>query len=128
MAQVDEYQRSPLHYVCIDNPKAQWVAITRYLIASGEDVNSQDSHGWSPLHFAAQEGAPEVASLLIESGADISLLDENGNSPLLVAAMNSHHGPEVMDLLLAHGADPNKENSHGVSPREVAPELFKNVT
>ena len=128
MGSLDEYLRSPLHYVCIDHPREQWLSIARKLIASGEDINRQDKHGWSPLHFAAQEGAPEIASLLIEAGANIEPVDENGNTPLWVAAMHSHHGSEVANILLANGADPDKENKHGISPREISPELFENAT
>jgi ankyrin repeat protein len=128
MRKTDEYARSPLHYVCIDLPKEERVIATNKMIDGGEDINAQDKNGWSPLHFAAQEGDTEIAEILINAGADINLKDTNGNTPLWVATMNSHYGTEVINLLLTHGADSSQKNNHGISPVEISPELFGNAT
>jgi ankyrin repeat protein len=122
---LDEYKRSPLHYVCIDNEKEEWASITKKLINEGYNVNEEDNGGWTPLHFAAQAGGRDVAEILIESGANISAKDENGNTPLWVATMNSYNGLELINLLLKNGADPNEKNIQDISPMDLEPGLFK---
>ncbi|HKK06929.1 MAG TPA: ankyrin repeat domain-containing protein [Gammaproteobacteria bacterium] len=120
----DEYGRSALHYVCIDRPNGKRASAATELIEGGEDVNGRDENGWSPLHFAAQQGDVGVAEILIEAGADIDSKDANGNTPLWFAAMNSHHSAQVVNRLLTHGADPSQKNRRGVSLLEISPELF----
>lgn len=120
----DEYNRSPLHYVCIDNPEETWVDLTKSLIQSGEDVNAQDRNGWTPLHFAAQAGSIGAVELLIDAGADINLRNSDGNTALWVATMNSYHGTQVIELLLKKGANPKEKNNYGNSAYDISPELF----
>lgn len=124
MNQLDQYERTPLHYLCIDVPKENREKILQAMLEAESDVNRQDGDGWSPLHFAAQEGDSNIAQLLIESGASISATDLNGNTPLWVAALNSYSGTEVVEVLLKHGADPRQKNNHGISPEDLGPNLF----
>ena len=124
MGKFDQYQRSKLHYLCIDVPKIDRKDKLKKLLLAGEDVNAQDLNGWTALHFAAQEGDVEITKLLIDSGADISAIDSNGNTPLWVATINSHYGTEVLEALLSNRADPKQKNIHGVSPIDISPELF----
>ena len=44
------------------------------MIEKGADFNAKDSigYGWTPLHYASQKNAIDVARLLIEKGADIN--------------------------------------------------------
>ncbi len=125
---MDEYGRTPLHYVCIDNPKDKCRDIAERLLSSGLDVNVQDNDAWTPLHFAAQERSAEVAKLLIENGADIDAKEINGNTPLWVAVMNSSQDTQVVGILVDAGANPDIKNNHGISPREIESELFDNET
>ena len=125
---IDEYQRSSLHYVCIDVSVDERTEATNKLLFAGEDVNAQDKKGWTPLHFAAQEEDVDVAQILIRAGADIELTDINGNTPLWVATMNAQEVTRLITVLLEHGADPNKENNHGVSPMDISPEFFSRPT
>ncbi|XP_050170154.1 relA-associated inhibitor [Myiozetetes cayanensis] len=46
-------------------------AIVDFLIASGADVNSPDSHGWTPLHCAASCNDTGVCVALVRHGAAI---------------------------------------------------------
>jgi len=127
MSNKDEYNRSSLHYVCVDLPIEERASVISELILNGDEVNAQDVNGWSPLHFAAQEGDLEVAKILLNAGATIDLKDSNGNSPLWVAAMNSHQSEKVITLLLNNDADPKQKNDHGISPYEIAPEVFHSI-
>lgn len=51
-------------------------AINRLLAT--EDVNAADIHGWTPLHFAAQDAHPGAVERLLDAGADIDALIEKG--------------------------------------------------
>ena len=123
---MDEYNRSPLHYVCIDNAPDSRLEIATNLIALGHDINALDNDNWSPLHFAAQANCPEVINLLIEKGANIEAKEINGNTPLWVATMNSSQGSQAVDVLVDSGSNPDEKNIHDISPRDIEAGLFNN--
>lgn len=71
-------------------------------------VRSVDENGNSALHYAAQRGNLELATLLCEQDADVDLLNEDSEAPIHLA---SHAGPwkseparELVRLLLSYGA------------------------
>ncbi len=125
---MDEYNRSPLHYVCIDNSPDNSMKTAKELIAAGHDVNAPDNDNWTPLHFAAQANSLGVVKLLIENGANIDALEINGNTPLWVATMNFDEDTQVVTELVVSRADPDTKNIHGITPRDIEPELFENKT
>ncbi len=125
---MDEYNRSPLHYACVDNQPSERLKIAEELIASGYDINAPDSNNWTPLHFAAQANCPEVVKLLIENGANIEAREVNGNTPLWVATMNSNQGAQAVEILINFGANPDEKNIHGISPRDLEEDLFNSET
>lgn len=112
---LDRYGRSGLHNVCVDHPVTQRVTIVETLIKKGSDVNRKDRSGWTPLHFAAQEGDADVAWLLLSAGADANSQDDHGNTPLWTAISNlrSHNRTKLIELLLASEANPALENNYG---------------
>lgn len=76
--------------------------------SNGSLVRSVDENGNSALHYAAQRGNLELATLLCEQKADVDLLNEDSEAPIHLAA---HAGPwkseparELVRLLLSHGA------------------------
>jgi ankyrin repeat protein len=77
-----------------------------------------DADGWTPLHWAADEGYVDVVELLITAGADVNARDNDGWTPLHVAAYKGHAA--VAEVLLAVGADPNKHNAGGWTPYHFA--------
>jgi ankyrin repeat protein len=82
-----------------------------------EDPNlvfSEDSGGYTSLHWAAYKGHKNVAELLLAHKSDVNAKDHNGNTPLHEAAYFSHK--DVADLLLAHNADVNARNNDGDTP------------
>jgi len=62
----------------------------------------KDSHGRSPLHFAARCGLPALLLALQRSGADMRVLDEGGRSPLLYAVRK--YALDAVRWLIAAGA------------------------
>lgn len=53
MSNLDEWGRTPLHYAARDGD----LDAIAHLLTS-DDVNAADIHGWTPLHFAAQNAHP----------------------------------------------------------------------
>jgi len=49
-------------------------------LKKGSDINLIDEFGWTPLHYAAENGQVEIVKLLIEKGSDINLQDKYGRT------------------------------------------------
>ncbi len=70
------------------------------------------SHGgFTPLLFAAREGALDAARMLLSTGADVNLSDPEGISPLVVAIINGHY--DTAALLIQRGANVNAADVDG---------------
>jgi ankyrin repeat protein len=83
------------------------------LLAAGEDPGTADRQGFTPLHFAAQQGSADVALLLLEHHAPVDPANNFGNTPLFTAVFNSRGRGELIELLRRWGADPIKANNNG---------------
>jgi len=107
--------------------------VVRVLAAHGADVNARskllsyekDRFGlegvltilprgsWTPLMYAAREGALGAARALVEAGADVNAVDPEGTTALVRAIVNSHY--DVAGFLVEHGADPNLADTSGMA-------------
>ncbi len=76
---------------------------------------------WTPLMYAARQGALSAARVLIESRADLNLTDPDGTSALMFAIINGHY--DVAELLLQRGADPNLPDRTGMTPLYAAVDM-----
>ncbi|KAK0721934.1 ankyrin repeat-containing domain protein [Lasiosphaeria miniovina] len=67
-----------------------------------ESINSRDSNGKAPLHWACNGGNAGVVKLLVREGADVNVADFSGQTPLMTAAS---HGavPCARALLFEEG-------------------------
>ncbi|WP_081353854.1 RNA polymerase sigma factor RpoD [Nitrosospira multiformis] len=54
-------------------------------IRRGENVNSKDDKGRSPLTLAVSKGHVEICKILLEAGADVRERDDEGNDALSIA-------------------------------------------
>ena len=92
----------------------------RLLIANGEDVNAAHGDGMTGLHWAAENGNPEIVGILLESEADVESVTRLGAySPLHLAARRGH--ASVIRLLLEASADSQIESTTGsVTPLHFA--------
>ncbi|HEY2380499.1 MAG TPA: ankyrin repeat domain-containing protein [Terriglobia bacterium] len=87
---------------------ANWSGV-RSLVSKGstkEAVNSADTDGTRPLHWAVRADELEVATLLLRAGADPNAETRLGVTPLYLAAQNGD--PEMVRALLSAGANANQ--------------------
>ena len=100
--------------------------LTKFVLAQGAEVNSQDNHGQPALFIAAQHGQSGLAHVLLKGGADVDSLDKKGRAPLSYAAEWGKH--EMVQLLLREGADINSLDESGRTPLSYASEKHKHET
>ncbi|KAI0537483.1 hypothetical protein GGR58DRAFT_471699 [Xylaria digitata] len=82
------------------------------------DFSPVDSHGWTPLHWAASMGNEESVAALVELGVDIDKADSNGWTPLTFAVVKGHS--HIVQLLLQCGAQCGKIDLMGFSIEQWA--------
>jgi len=93
---------TPLHTAALNGQ----LAVARFLLANGADVNSQETRDRStPLHLAARAGGKSMVELLLANGARVDVQKPDGNTPLFVAAFRGYRS--VVEVLLANQANPN---------------------
>jgi ankyrin repeat protein len=113
---MDAAGRTELHYAALANDLS---AVEARLIA-GDDPNAADWDGFTPLHFAAQGSAVEVARVLLDHGAEVDRVNAYGNTPLFAAVFNSRGDGSLIGLLRRRGADPIQHNRSGQTPVGLA--------
>ena len=122
--------QTPLHDAAIRGSLEE----IKSLIENGEDVNSIDEYGFTPLHLVINhvpwiEGK-SIAKFLIETGADVNETGQNGVSPLqmalnhgaisqLMASLDSDN-LEVIQMLIDAGANVNHKDKFDNTPLHVA--------
>ncbi len=95
------------------------VAAVRALIGQGADVNAAEGDGMTALHWAAERGSQELATVLLRAGADPRAETRIGrHTPLHVAAKNGN--PAVVRLLVDAGADVRALTTTGAAPLHFA--------
>ena len=99
---------APIADASMRNDAAQ----VRLLVANGAEVNAAHGDGMTGLHWAAENGNPEIANILLESEADVDAVTRLGAyRPLHLAARRGH--ASVIQLLLDASADPEVESTTG---------------
>jgi ankyrin repeat protein len=76
---------------------------------------------WTPLMYAARDGAIDAVRALADSGADLNLVDPNGTTALTLAILNGHFDTAV--ALLEKGADPNVADKSGMTSLYAAVDM-----
>jgi ankyrin repeat protein len=92
----------------------------RTLLKQGADVSAAQGDGMTALHWAAQRGDLELASMLMYAGANISAVTRIGQYTPLHLAAGSATGA-VVDTLIKGGANVNaKTTNTGATPLHLA--------
>ncbi|XP_076799406.1 uncharacterized protein LOC143444161 [Clavelina lepadiformis] len=111
----DKFGRVPLHYAYVKIGKelvtsekgCDPIELTTLLTSgmSGEEVDTADASGRTPLHEAARQGAMICCMHLVERGANINRQDSDCNSPMSLAVKAGHNSCVMM--LIRKGANVN---------------------
>uniref|UniRef100_A0AAV2LQM2 Uncharacterized protein n=1 Tax=Knipowitschia caucasica TaxID=637954 RepID=A0AAV2LQM2_KNICA len=97
----------------------QHMAIAAYLMAKGQEVDSPDANGLTPLMLAAQKIiGPEPTHFLVRHGASVAAVDVSRNTALHCAMMSGN--VDSAHVLLEAGASVDAHNSNGLSPLDLA--------
>jgi uncharacterized protein len=76
---------------------------------------------WTPLMYAARDGAIHAVRALADSRADLNLVDPDGTTALTLAIINGHFDTAV--ALLDKGANPNIADKNGMTPLYAAVDM-----
>jgi len=77
------------------------------IIKKGEDVNTKDAKGRTPLIRAAMLSSFSIAKLLVDNGAKVDEQDMHGKTALMYACLYPHLNINVVTLLLQKKANAN---------------------
>ncbi|HPU97161.1 MAG TPA: ankyrin repeat domain-containing protein, partial [Candidatus Hydrogenedentes bacterium] len=69
----------------------------------GVAINTQNMHGYTPLHTAVESECFDCVALLIERGAALDIKNKNAYTPLMLAVIKGRNG--MARLLIENGAD-----------------------
>ena len=125
----NEFDQVPLHLVSgltSNNDEDERLALARLLLTdSWADVNAQDLHGETPLHYATRYRRPKLVQLLLAHGADAQAVDNRGRNPLHQMSPFDHkEDPQdvlrVTQLLLEQGVDINLLDENHETPLHIA--------
>jgi ankyrin repeat protein len=80
---------------------------------SGMVVTVLPRGGWTPLMYAARDGAADAVAALADLKADLNATDPDGTTALMYAIINAHF--DTAAILIERGADPNVADSTGTT-------------
>ncbi|MDH5656751.1 MAG: ankyrin repeat domain-containing protein [Spirochaetia bacterium] len=86
------------------------------LLLIGENPNSVDKHGLTPLFYACANGHPDTVRMLLQAGAEVNFQTRKGLTPLHNAAAYKREHIQILDMLIKAGADVNMRNEEGAAP------------
>lgn len=93
--------------------------VMKLLIDAKADLNAQDSHGGTPLHYAAQKGHKDAVKLLISRGVSVERTNVLGETPLEEAIMASQLEPVII-LQSARHLNVNVLGQSGFNALQIA--------
>ncbi|XP_022138230.1 acyl-CoA-binding domain-containing protein 1-like [Momordica charantia] len=83
-------------------------------VENGVSVNTKDSEGRTPLHWAVDRGHSNVVELLVSKNADIDVKDVDGQTPLHYAVVCDREA--IAEHLVKNNANINEKDNDGNSP------------
>ena len=87
-------------------------------ILAGENVNSSDRNGNTPLLTAVRDQNEAMVEVLLKGGAKANVEDRSGKTPLMWAAESGNTA--IMERLIAARASIDRQNGSGVTALMVA--------
>ena len=71
----------PIHQVARSLIRTQQKRMFEILLSNGANINSKDSYGSTPLHYARIQENPELVQWLIDNGADVCIENKYNETP-----------------------------------------------
>ena len=87
------------------------IALVKYLLSRGADVNAVTSTNSTSLRAACFDGHYDIVEFLIENGADIEIANQHNHTCLMIACYKKHF--EIVKLLVRSGAEVNRRSRKG---------------
>lgn len=103
-------ERSELHWAVMEND----IKTISALLSNGENPNTVDEQGWTPLMTAASAGFAQICDLLLQNGALSDKETKEGRCVFFYAA--SRCNIQVVDLFLQNGICCWKKDKFGDTP------------
>jgi ankyrin repeat protein len=88
---------------------------------SGMVVTVLPRGSWTPLMYAARDGAIDATAALADARADLNAADPDGTTALMLAIINAHF--DTAAVLVDRGADPNLTDSTGMAALYAAVDM-----
>ncbi len=98
----------------LDLPPFKW-------LTTGMVSTALPRGGWTPLMYAARQGAIDAGRALTDSAADINAADPDGATALVLAIINGHF--DLAAMLLEKGANPNIADDTGMAALYAAVDI-----
>ncbi|OHS99588.1 26S proteasome non-ATPase regulatory subunit 10 [Tritrichomonas foetus] len=108
MTETDE--RSPLHWAVMNGD----LPLVNKLIQSGDDPNTSDESGWTPLMSAASAGFAQICDSLLQAGAKTNIVTKENRCAFFYAV--SRCNIQVIDLFFQNGLANWKKDKFGMNP------------
>lgn len=124
LPQAESPQETPLHVHARNNDSNQLRSLLSDQNFTKYNVNAYDHHGYTALHWAAQNGHPFCVYLLKRAKADFNAKDLNGNT---AADLAKQHGHDQLANFLKEIAQEQWDKRHGkqeivITLEDLAPE------
>lgn len=94
------------------------IEIAESLLRYGADIDFQDYHGATALHYASIYGSFSFTDLLLYYRAEIDIKAYDGTTPLMAAVWAGH--AVIADLLVQNGANMEARDDEGFTPFLIA--------
>jgi ankyrin repeat protein len=104
----------PVHAACF----AGHTEVVRQLIASGAELDVENTSGASPFFLACERGHVDIVRVLAEADADMEKADNSLSTPLFTAA--EHGQTKVVRLLLSLGVQLDTAGQAGLTALHAA--------
>ena len=85
--------------------------MVKLLLASGANINTKNTAGWSALALACAGGHPDVVGPLLQGNADTKTRTNAGDTALTLACSQGHTA--IVKLLSDRGVDVNSRGLDG---------------
>ncbi|RAP28318.1 hypothetical protein DID78_05100 [Candidatus Marinamargulisbacteria bacterium SCGC AG-343-D04] len=96
----------------------QFKTFAHHLLDNKSDVNTSNNNGWTPLHYAINNGNLEITKQLLRKKISLNSKDKKGRTPLHIATIKNFS--DIIKLLLSEGVKANIKDYNGFSPMHYA--------